>query len=153
MSFHENFWVVTGTAAPVIALSSILVIRDQFQVAADITEAKVYEGYDDVPIWKMPKKFQYIFFWSLAPLILIIGQAVMLYASLMSIVQGSDYFPTKLAAIAMVLSLGILSTCTLASIFAKVWAKQIIQEGHSMSQRSENARSARRAPQRRKDQD
>jgi hypothetical protein len=36
MTFHADFWVVAGTAAPVIALSSILVLGDQLQLDIDI---------------------------------------------------------------------------------------------------------------------
>ena len=44
MSFNPDFWVATATAAPVIALSSIVLINDQGTIIGDARSRKILFG-------------------------------------------------------------------------------------------------------------
>jgi hypothetical protein len=40
MAYHSDFWVVTGTAAPVIALSSVVLLSDQTSLLIEVLGSK-----------------------------------------------------------------------------------------------------------------
>jgi hypothetical protein len=176
MSFHADFWVVAGTAAPVIALSSILVSGDQLQLAADLARATRNE-LRDIPFWRWPGEYRSMYLWYMVTGIVTAGQALILFASLMSLVQESNYVPPTLTALAESASLIILSASILILVKQKDWAKEVGQKKHSVALSSKrlghpsrraqinasrranryrvahqiaNARSARRGPQPRK---
>ena len=62
MTFHADFWVVLGTAAPVIALSSILVLGDLLKLVQDFGRVMGMEP-GPVPVWEWP--FSITTFWYL----------------------------------------------------------------------------------------
>jgi len=147
MSFHADFWVVTGTAAPVIALSSILVLGDQLQLGIDIeiTEGKAPR---DIPLWEWPSEYYGMFTWYFVTSIIIFLQALVLAVSLQNLAQESNYWlsPTPVI-IAEFSSLILLAVSTLRLIQQKDWAKQVARDKHSRSLRSKTLRHPSRKPQ------
>ena len=44
MAFHDNFWVVAGAAAPVIALANLVALPDSYKFIGEIRASKSGEG-------------------------------------------------------------------------------------------------------------
>jgi hypothetical protein len=176
MTFHADFWVVAGTAAPIIALSSILVNGDQIQVGIDLERA-TGKVRADIPFRKWPSEYYPIFFWYIVTVVIDLFQAITLFVSLMSLAQESNFLSPAFVAVAELFSLVFLTASTLRTIQYKDWAMRLDQEKHSLSLSSKrlrhpsrkaqsnafrranryrsshhinNARSARRGPQPRK---
>lgn len=147
MTFHTDFWVVVGTAAPVIALSTILVSGDQLQVGIDL-EITTGKAPGDIPLWKWPEEYYAMFFWYLVTTVITFLQAATLFFSLMSLVQEHNYVSTTFVAAAESASIVLLGLSTLRLIQQKDWAKQVAQENHSLSRRSKILRHPSRKPQR-----
>lgn len=147
MTFHADFWVVTGTAAPVIALSSILVLGDQLQLDIDI---EITEGRapGDIPFREWSELQRSSFFWGSVMGAVILIQALVLAVSLQNLAQESNYWlsPTPVM-IAEFFSLLLLAVSTLRLIQQKDWAKQVAREKHSLSLRSKTLRHPSRKPQ------
>src|SRR5712691_7017394 len=110
MTFHADFWVVAGTTAPVIALSSVLANGDVFKIYMDLTEI-TGKTTGSVPFWKWPYNVVGFWYWVAGAVTFL--QAFTLFFSLMSLVQGHDYAPTQLIAAGGALSLLILGGTTL----------------------------------------
>jgi hypothetical protein len=108
ISFNADFWVVLGTAAPVIALSAILVNSDMLRLNQDLSRIT---GKDIVPFWKWP--YYPVALWGLLALAVTFIQALTLFASLMSLVQGRNYAPAEPMAVVETLSIMGLAMCTL----------------------------------------
>jgi hypothetical protein len=131
MTFHADFWVVAGTAAPVIALSSILVLGDLLRTQQDIGRIAGRE-MQTLPVWKWP------FYLTLpsftATYIVTLLQAITLFSSLMSLVQERNYLPTTVIAVAESFSLVVLGFTTLDLIRLKPLVKHL-EETHFPPQR------------------
>ncbi len=176
MSFHADFWVVVGTAAPVIALSTILVSGDQLQLDIEI-EISTGKAPGDIPFRQWSDLQYSSFFWGMVTGIIILAQAGTFAVSLLSLTRESNVLSPTLVTVAEFFSLGVLAVSTTQLIRLKDLAKQIEQDKHSLSRRSKilrhpsrraqvntsrranryrvahqiaNARSARRGPQPRK---
>jgi hypothetical protein len=113
MSFKADFWVVIGTAAPVIALSCIVLIIDQFTLRQDIAEAKLCENRyrDQLPNPSFMANLAYIVNASTAAI-----QAGMLSVALSSLAAEKSEMPVTLAIIAETGSLAALvfTVCLMA---------------------------------------
>lgn len=147
MSFHADFWVVVGTAAPVIALSTILVSGDQLQLDIEI-EISTGKAPGDIPFRQWSDLQHSSFFWGMVTGIIIAAQAGTFAVSLQNLAQESNYWlsPTPVM-IAEFFSLLLLAVSTLRLIQQKDWAKQVAREKHSLSLRSKALRRPSRKPQ------
>lgn len=134
MTFHADFWVVAGTAAPIIALSTILVSADQLQLAIDFEEAsRMPRG---ASIWKWSEDRWAIFGWSIVTLIIIVLQAIILLFSLLSLVQQSNYFDPVRVALAESASLALLGVTSMRLVQQRYLVKHI-EKVHFPPRRSE----------------
>jgi hypothetical protein len=127
MTFHTDFWVVAGTAASVIALSSILVNGDVYQTYTQLARI-TGKTSGPVPMFKWP--YSAITFWYFLALAVTYFQAFALYFSFMSLLQEHDYASTQLVAFGEFFSLFILGATTLTSIQLRNRNKHI-EEVHS----------------------
>lgn len=127
MTFHADFWVVAGTAAPVIALSSILVLGDLLKMHQDVGRVMGMEGKGLIPVWEWPYSigtFEY-----LLALTVTVLQAAILFFSLMSLAQEHNYAPTAPIAVAESISLMALSLITLGLVRLR-WMVRHLEEVH-----------------------
>lgn len=140
MTFHADFWVVAGTAAPIIVLSSILVTADQLQLDIDI-EITTGKAPADIPFWQWSDLQHSSFFWGSVMEAVILIQTLVLAVSLQNLAQGSNYWlsPTPVI-IAEFSSLLLLAVSTLRLVQQKDWAKQVEQEKYSRALRSKRLR-------------
>lgn len=112
MSFHETFWVITGTAAPVIALAAVIGLTDNLrQVAGSVTDPDMNPATVDRDKAR-PVLTAYL--WQLASVAVLGGlnllsQAVVLLASLLSVSDHRNWMPPGVA-----ISFTVLGILTLA---------------------------------------
>lgn len=118
MSFHADFWVVAGTAAPVIAISSILVLSDQVQLRADLSEVM-----DATPFREWDSMYRSIFLWFAATTIITAGQAATLVISLLSLLYESNQLPPTVVAVFQGMSLFYLALVCVILVRQKSWYK------------------------------
>jgi hypothetical protein len=100
VTFHETFWVVTGSAAPVIALAAIISARDIAHDIGAITDPVGQLMADHVRGPKLQQALSYHQRWAwvgyaqwLAQLVNICLQALLLTVSLLSIAYQRNVFP------------------------------------------------------------
>jgi len=130
MAFHESFWVVTGTAAPVIALAVIVSAGDAFrQVLTTDAErrhaqrnvhpdrAKLSQQ-DDEDLLKSHRKMLR-FVQAVATFNLLL-QAALLAVSLVCLADGANLVPPWLAIAAGVGGIMLLSSTAYAAVGAHV---------------------------------
>ena len=113
MAFHENFWVVTGTAAPVIALANIVAIGD-FWSLRDTFIAAISHPNEELARAGIRKAYV---IYTVATVNMVI-QAAMIYAALQSLSEGRNYTSPWKASIAE--SLGILA-CLYSALVTARW--------------------------------
>ena len=147
MSFHSDFWVAIGTAAPVIALSAILVSGDQLQLDIDI-EIATGKAPGDIPFREWNDLQRSSFFWGSVMGAVVLIQALVFAVSLQNLAQDSNYWlsPTPVM-IAEFSSLLLLAVSTWRLIQQKDWAKQVEREEYSRSRRSKALRQPSSKPQ------
>ena len=146
MTFHVDFWVVAGTAAPVIALSSILVNGDQIQIGIDL-EITTGKAPAEIPFWRWPEQYYGMFFWYIITVVITMCQAGTLFASLYSLAKEFNLVSPSLVAEAECLSIILLGLSTVRLIQQKDWAKRIEQETRARSLSSQILRHPSRRPQ------
>ncbi len=134
MTFHTDFWVVAGTASPVIALSSILVNGDFFQIDLDLTRV-TGKAPGDIRFWEWPSEYYAMSFWYLITEAITFLQAATLLFSLMSLALEHNYVSTTLIAATECLSLAVLGLSTLNLLRLKALVKHI-EEVHFPPRRS-----------------
>ena len=85
MAYHEQFWVVVGTATPVIALSAAVALTEQYRVAVRYIDADIEED----------KLAGMVALWSgqLLGTANMILQGVVLLFALLSLAAGHDWVP------------------------------------------------------------
>lgn len=100
MTFHETFWVVTGSTAPVIALAAIISAKDIAHdtgvitdpvgelVAAHVTGPKMEQAHSYYRRWALVGYGQW-----LAQLVNVCLQALLLTVSLLSIAYQRNVLP------------------------------------------------------------
>jgi hypothetical protein len=145
MSFHADFWVVAGTAAPIIALSAILVDSDQLQLAIDLEVASGMP--EDIPMWKWTADRWAIFGWSVITLIITFFQALILAVSLLSLAGQSNYFSPVSVALAESASLVLLGLISLRLVQQRYWVRRTEQEKRALALRSKILRHPSRKAQ------
>jgi hypothetical protein len=111
--FHEVFWVVTGTAAPIIALAAVVSLADAGSVyfnvlAQDPRFFMRHEGFANGAIW--------LAWFGILNLIL---QAVLLTVSLVSLAEASNLVLPWLAIVAQVGGLMLLAVSSLGVVFLR----------------------------------
>jgi len=131
VTFHETFWVVTGSTAPVVALAAIIsakeiahdtgVITDPVgeMVAAHVTGPKMEQAHSYYQKWALVGYAQW-----LAQLVNVCLQALLLTVSLLSIAYQRNVFPIWIGvavavggvALLAVTGVGILATRQLAAV-------------------------------------
>jgi|ERR1017187_161490 hypothetical protein len=89
MTFHADFWVVVGTAAPIIALSTILVSGDQLQLDIEV-EISTGKAPGDIPFRQWSDLQHSSFFWGMVTAIIIPAQAGTFAISLLSLTRESN---------------------------------------------------------------
>jgi len=147
MTYHPDFWVVAGTAAPVIALSSILVNGDQVQLMRELERATGKKA-KSTPLLKWPREFYAVSALSVVAAVITALQAAALLFSLLSLAQESDSVPPKLVAGVEVGGLFMLAFTTLILVNQKNRASGGVgQARKSMPQGSKILRHPSRRPQ------
>jgi hypothetical protein len=131
VAFHETFWVVTGTAAPVIALAAVVSLGDAFGQSLKSDEAMSAVVGDAVPLDRrlgelirqrpeiLDRLSRYGRFvqlaqaagrWSMALLLSnVVIQSALLALSLVSIDNHANAVPPGVAVVAAVLGVTILA--------------------------------------------
>jgi hypothetical protein len=116
VTFHETFWVVTGSTAPVVALAAIISARDIAHdtgvitdpvgemVAAHVTGSKMERAYGYYRRWALVGYAQW-----LAQLVNIVLQALLLTVSLLSIAYQRNVFPIWIGVTVAVGGVGLLA--------------------------------------------
>jgi hypothetical protein len=97
VSFHENFWVTVGAAAPVIALANVVIARDILKITPAGQNGLV-EGQ-----WLRWATSPY-----LVALLNLAGQATALVVALQSLEYGRNVLPPPLIEVIMGLSFFLL---------------------------------------------
>lgn len=145
MTFRADFWVVTGTAAPIIALSVILVNGDLLQIDLDLSRVTGKEP-GDIPVREWPSEYFAMVLWYMVTFVITLFQAATLLLSLMSLAQEHNYVSTKLIGATESLSLVVLGLATLNLIRLKALVRHI-EEVHYPSRRSAISSHPFRKPQ------
>ena len=122
MTFHADFWVVAGTAAPVIALSSILVNGDQAQLLRELERA-TGKKLKSTSSLKWPSEFYFVVFSSMLVSVITMLQTAVLSISLASLAQESNYASPSLVIAFEFFSLFLLGVTTLTLVNQKNQAK------------------------------
>lgn len=130
MTLHTDTWVVAGTAAPVIALSSMLVLSDQLQIKVDLDTS-----LGRIPFKKWPSRERGMFFSYFIVSVVTMFQAFVLAGALISLTYQINFVPILIVIIGEVLSLALLVNSTLDMVRQKIWANEQIDK-HSVSLRS-----------------
>ncbi len=124
MSFHESFWVVAGTAAPVIALAAVIslgdTIRTQIKVDSATFDALVVASRGD----KMAKDFQHfnerargsIVALRMTQLLNLYLQAGLLAVSLLSLAFQRNLIPTWICVAALTAGVLVLAYAGVAVV-------------------------------------
>lgn len=96
MAYHETYWVVVGTAAPVIALAQIVALPDVMSTLIESASAKAPRGWRAGLLW-----FLDIFL--PVPVVMLaianlVNQGTILWLALQSLNQRADYvWPSRVA--------------------------------------------------------
>lgn len=99
MSFHESFWVVVGTAAPIIALAAVISVNDtartQFAVSdASTTALAIARGDETDGMYRLlDKRENSLVALRVAQLSNLCLQAVLLAVSLLSLLFARNLIP------------------------------------------------------------
>lgn len=116
MTLHESFWVVTGAAAPVIALTNVVAINDALSVRQTLLMAPYDTWPDDVKAF-FAKSQTVLLRKSLIPsAVNLLLQASVLSIALLGLSNGQDLVPTSV--IAILEGLGIIICAVAACIVA-----------------------------------
>jgi hypothetical protein len=120
VSFHETFWVVTGTAAPVIALAAIVSVRD---VSDDVDAMQALPRELEDRASQLGKTILLVYYrdwcanWGVVTSIVewanIALQAVLLAFSLLSIAYARNAFPLWIAIVVSVAGVLLLAATDL----------------------------------------
>jgi hypothetical protein len=107
MAVHTDFWIVVGTASPVILLAAAVTSGDVILTKVPITNRREEKQSEDVPYW--------IYLLSVSGWLV---QAVIFIVALQSLADGSDVFPPRVMVIGE--SIGVLVLGLLSNSVAKV---------------------------------
>jgi hypothetical protein len=112
VAFHEGFWLITGTAAPVVALAAVVSLADAGTVHLDAMSAAVSKVRSApteriVDYWKWSRSFSdsitaFVALLALIGLFNLFLQAALLTVSLVSVADGDNLVPPWLAIVAAV---------------------------------------------------
>jgi hypothetical protein len=123
VAYHETFWLISGTAAPVIALAQAVALTD----ASSVLARAQFEGRRADQIGaegaRIIKRITVRLSWApgLANLLI---QSALLFVALISAYQGSDAWPPLMSALLMLAGLLCLAFVSAVS----VWIKQNLSE-------------------------
>jgi hypothetical protein len=124
-TYHEAFWVVTGTAAPVIALAVIVALPSMLSVQLDLMTADELERPSAVAVAAgiTPRKYlTRARAYSLGPSLTLTVQTLLLLASLVSIAGARNWVSPWLAGTAAVGGVFMLgSTAVPSAILVPMW--------------------------------
>jgi hypothetical protein len=146
MTYHPNFWLAAATAAPVIALSSILVNGDQLQLMRELERA-MGKRLKGTPFLKWSREArQVLFSYSIVSVVTVL-QALALSVCLFSLASEFDLWPPKLVAAFEIFGLFMLISGTLTLVNQKSAIKGVGQAKRPQSQRPDTLRYPPRKPQ------
>ena len=120
MSFDESFWVVAGTAAPVIALAGVISVNDiartQFKVNDGIIKALIVAHKDekDEIYQRFDKRGSWIEALRVAQLLNVCLQAGLLAVSLLSLTFHRNLIPAWICVVALTAGVLLLAYAGLA---------------------------------------
>jgi hypothetical protein len=106
VSFHSDFWVAIAAAAPVIALSSTVVLSDNFKMGVRAT----ITSYGSSRLWRHIQKLGIRA--GMTGLINTLLQSIMLYCSLESLLTEKNYIEPQIALLAEFLGLLLVLVAT-----------------------------------------
>jgi hypothetical protein len=128
MAFHETFWAVTATAAPVLGLAAVLSAGNllDFAIAlsdmrSDTTQPMALSPYG---IHRIEFNQRLAIWFFLAQLANILAQATLLAVSLWAIVSQANEGPPLLWLAVPVLGLVLLSTAGVLRFSVELWTHQ-----------------------------
>jgi hypothetical protein len=137
VAYHETFWVVAGTAPPVIALAVVVSLRD---VLRDFTSDYNYTwvrpgGGDRSQRAKLDHELGMAAYvrnmaYGCAALNMLLQLAI-LATALYSLATRSDVIPLAIVAIALPFSLGLLLVSALLIVMSRSEREQVMMEARS----------------------
>ena len=119
-SFNSDFWVLTGTTAPVIALACIVLFGDLVALARDTY--RVYQDMKTRASYNLVAISHFSYTLNGAN---IAFQGVILYAAMSSISDGKNFFSMSYVAYYESLSLAALLLCSGLTVAAKIKYRRI----------------------------
>jgi hypothetical protein len=136
VTFHETFWVVTGTAAPVIALAAIVSVKGLISDSNAITDpAAAHLGDTGVTGQLQEDLTRYLSHWTNVSSIPIFGQwvnvglqALVLTFSLLSIAYHRDELLVWIAIAVTVAGMLWLAVADVVMMMAKEFAQNQLDE-------------------------
>jgi hypothetical protein len=131
MAFHESFWVVAGTAAPIIALANLVAIGDGWGLSESFSPHYVKPQTEDQ--WKLVRKGKRAAFWIyFIGLCNLLVQSLIVFAALTSLEDGKNQLPTALAV--SIETVGILA-CLFSALITARW-RAIAQQAQFATQQA-----------------
>ena len=122
-AYHEAFWVITGTAAPVIALAVVVATPDLFPAASEAAAQADADtgGHPDYSSRTVRLTLRYAnrlaFLYTVA-LLSLLSQILLLLAALLSVMNGRNAIPPVLG---VWLAIGGLVLLCVTALVAPLW--------------------------------
>jgi hypothetical protein len=113
VAFHSDFWVVAGTAAPVIALAAVVAVKD------------ILPGLELLPRGKGRRASTVAYYSAAYNLVM---QTAVLGVSLESLSEGQDFFPRWPVTITKCAGIVALVVSGVATLLAKEESRRLYRE-------------------------
>jgi hypothetical protein len=137
VSFNSDFWVTTGTIAPVISLSCIVLINDQFNVWSDARARKLFVVKPRLTAYNTAA-ISYV-----VNCVNLLIQAVVLYNALDGLATRTNFSPERVTAVIETFSVLLLFAASGLIIVSKSVFKE---DENRRLEEDENRRLALKSP-------